>query len=195
MTNLAFLPATEPDDETYGVIPELVPGYPELVLRQVRYPTMVWYNEAVRQEAIAQIRGWDVSPVVLVGFSKSGLGAWNIAREIPDRIAATIIFDAPVARRQLPTWGTQAFYADHTAWQGDLPVRTVEAFAAAVPEAHRLVLISGPGFRAEMCALSRALARIGHDHVFLDCPDMKHHWNSGWIEKGLAALSGPRATR
>jgi pimeloyl-ACP methyl ester carboxylesterase len=188
MVNLVFLPATDPGDETFGMMPNQIPDYPDAALRQVCYPTMVWYNESIRQEAIAQIRRWDVSRVVLIGFSKSGLGAWNIAREIPDRISATIIFDAPVARDQLPPWGTKAFYTDDAAWQKDLPLRTVEAFAAAVTKAHRLVLIPGNNFRNEMRALSQALSQIKHEHIFLDCPEMRHHWNSGWIEKGLNEL-------
>lgn len=187
--NIVFLPATEPDDATYGAIPAQITGHPGLTVHQIRYPTLVWYNESVCNEAIAQIRALDASPVTLVGFSKSGLGAWNITRAMPDIISATIIFDSPVAREQLPTWGTSPFYADDTAWQKDLPHRSTRDFAAAVDDTHQLVLISGPGFHEEMRTLSRALSRIEYKHVFLDRSGIEHHWNSGWIEEGLDKLS------
>lgn len=183
--NLVFLPATAPEDRTYGTIPEQLADYPDAAILQVRFPAMVWYNERIRREAMAQIRAWGNAPIILVGFSKSGLGAWQIARALPDRVAGTLIFDAPVARDQLPPWGTQPFYADDEAWQADLPLRQVQAFDAAVPKHHRLVLISGANFHEEMVSLSQALSDIGHQHVFVDHHDMKHHWNSGWIEEGL----------
>ncbi len=186
--SLVFLPATDPDDRTYGIIPVQLADYPDVSIHQVRFPAMVWYNETVRQYAMAQIGDWGNAPIILVGFSKSGLGAWHIARTMTDRVVATIIFDAPVARAELPPWGTQPFYADDQAWQKDLPLRTAQAFAAAVPEQHRLILISGAKFHDEMGSLSQALADIGHQHVFMDRRDLKHHWNSGWIEEGLARL-------
>ena len=86
MRNLVFLPVCGPGDETYGAIPERITGYPAACLWQVRYPTMVWYSEAIRREAIAQIRSFGAPSVILVGFSKSGLGAWNIVRTIPNLI-------------------------------------------------------------------------------------------------------------
>lgn len=185
MMNLIFLPATEPGDETYGTVPERIEGFPAASIHPVQYPTMVWYNGAVRREAVAQISSLDKTPVTLIGFSKSGLGAWNIARTIPERVTCTIIFDAPVARDILPPWGTAPFYANDTAWQEDLPIRTIPAFQAVMPKEHLLVLISGANFHDEMCALSQELSRHDVPHVFLPRPDLKHHWQSGWIEAGL----------
>ncbi len=191
MPDLVFLPATEPGDKTYGTIPERIDAYPAASLRQVRYPAMVWYNEAVRNEAIAQIRSFDLGSAILVGFSKSGLGAWNIARTIPDRISATIIFDAPVAREEPPPWITVPFYDSDESWHKDLPVCTVEAFEAAVPQTHKLVLISGESFHQEMRLFAGALSKTTVNYVFLARPHLKHHWQSGWIEEGLNALLDP----
>jgi pimeloyl-ACP methyl ester carboxylesterase len=186
MLNLVFLPVSAPGDDEYGTIPNQIAG-PDTTNRQVTYPILVWYNQAVRQEAIEQIRAWALDPVVLVGFSKSGLGAWNLARTIPDRVRATIIFDAPVAREQ-PEWDIGAFYAEDAAWQDDLPIRTIREFEAAMPAPHQLILISGEVFHEEMCAFSRELDRAGLAHAFLPRPHLKHQWNSGWIEEGLNSL-------
>ena len=182
---VVFLPATARDNITYGEIPEKIPAFPDIAVRQVVYPRLVWYNRAVQDEAIAQIRAWNIQSVILVGFSKSGLGAWNIARRIPERVSGTIIFDAPMARESLPPWGTAPFYADDAAWQKDLPLRTCAQFQEAVHPHHRLVLISGTGFHDEMCTLSGRLIKIGLPHAFLPRPELRHHWNSGWIEEGL----------
>ena len=188
VAQLVFLPATEPGDATYGAVPEQVAAYPTAKLYQVRFPSLVWYNAAARTEAIRQIAALEPGPVVLIGFSKSGLGAWNIARAIPDRIAATLIFDAPAARAELPPWGTAPFYADDAAWQEDLPLLHVTDFAAALPRTHKLILISGEGFHDEMALLARALSATELDVTFLPRPHLRHHWQSGWLEDGLAAL-------
>jgi pimeloyl-ACP methyl ester carboxylesterase len=185
MTHLVFLPATESSNTTYGEVPEKIEGVPDVSIHTIQYPHLVWYNKRVCDEAIAQIRALNVSPIVLVGFSKSGLGAWNIARRIPELVSGTIIFDSPVARQELPSWGTAPFYADDASWQEDLPLNTIDEFQAVVPETHQLVLISGPGFHDEMCQLSEALSTRACKHAFLARPHLKHHWNSGWIEEGL----------
>ena len=55
MVNLVFLPATAPDDGTYGAPPERVESRVPVSVRCVRFSTMVWYNEPVRREAISQV--------------------------------------------------------------------------------------------------------------------------------------------
>jgi len=189
--NLVFLPATEPGDQTYGEVPANIEGWTGALIHTIQYPNLVWYNRRVRDEAIAQIRAINVCPVVLVGFSKSGLGAWNIARTIPDLVSSTIIFDTPVARESLPSWGTGPFYEDDSSWQKDLPIFTIDEFQTTMPESHQLVLISGRGFHDEMCHLSDRLSKAGSRHAFLSRPERKHHWNSGWIEEGLNELIHP----
>lgn len=186
--NLVYLPATEPGDATYGVVPPEIPGHPRVSVHAVSFPKLVWYNPVVREQAIAQIRDMKLTDIVLVGFSKSGLGAWNIACAIPDLVSGTIIFDAPVARQTLPSWGTENFYADDAAWRADLPIANIERFKSAVPADHQLVLISGEGFGDEMRQLSRALVHADVRHTFLPRPRMQHHWNAGWLEQALGEL-------
>jgi len=186
--NLVFLPATDPDDTTYGSIPQRIEGYPDVTLYPLYFPHLVWYNKPVRDQAIRQIEALQLSSFVLVGFSKSGLGAWNIACSIPDRVEATLIFDAPVARTEVPPWRTADFYPNRETWLTDLPIRRVLEFKAARPSRHRLVLISGANFPDEMSALSHALTAANAEHTFLPRAHLIHHWNSGWLEEGLGIL-------
>ncbi len=187
--NLIFLPATEPDDTTYGSIPKQIETHPNVTLYPLRFPHMVWYNQAVRDQAIRQIDALQLDSFILVGFSKSGLGAWNIARSIPDRVDATILFDAPVTRTEVPPWGADPFYPTQESWLADLPIRGVSDFKAALPPRHRLILISGANFPDEMAALSHALIAAHVEQTFLPRPHLSHHWNSGWIEEALEVLT------
>ena len=189
--NLVLLPATDPEERRYGVMPERLDAFPTAVLHHVRFQTMVWYNTAVRENAVAQIEAFGLSSLVLIGFSKSGLGAWNIARALPERVAATVIFDAPVTLERRPGWKADDFYADDAAWQADLPCRLVTEFKAAMPATHKLILISGAAFHPAMARLSSLLADALVPHTFLARPAMPHHWQAGWIDEALGIVMGP----
>jgi len=192
---IAFLPATDPADSAYGRPPLHLPEGSGLSIRQVQYPTQVWYNREIREQAAAQLWTEPNTPVVLVGFSKSGLGAWNLTRENPDRVLATLIFDAPMVMETLPDWETEMFYADDTAWQEDLPLRTAGNFDSVMPDTHLLILISGEHFHDQMSEMSRRLTQQGRQHVFFPRPHLKHHWGSGWLEEGLACLQAHLQSR
>ena len=183
--DVVVLPATEPSDRSFGEVPKNLDTGFQVSIRDVQFPRMVWYNHRIRSEAIVQIRSLGVAPLVLVGFSKSGLGAWNIARAIPDLISATVIFDAPVMRTSLPPWGTAPYYADAASWRKDLPANTIPAFQSAMPKTHRLVLISGERFHKEMRLFSRELDSHGLAHIFIPRPRLRHRWDSGWLEIAL----------
>lgn len=183
---LVFLPATAPGDGRFGRPPRIVDA--RTATQVVPFDSMVWYNRPIRQYAIDWMLARDLREIVLVGFSKSGLGAWNIARSLPERVSGTIIFDAPVARGQRPPWDADAFYADDDAWQDDLPLLTVETFRNAVGTRHSLVLVSGANFHDEMVALSAALDASGCPHTFLPRPTLPHRWDSGWLAPALSYL-------
>ncbi len=178
-----ILPATDPADTTFGTPPPALPV--------LHFPGLVWYNPEVRLQAVRQLREEHPSPVTLIGFSKSGIGAWNLTREYPGLVEATVIFDAPMTMEALPPWGTAPFYANDEQWQKDLPLRNLDAFQEAVPAAHPLILISGETFHDQMCRMSEALHKKGREHVFLPRPQMAHHWESGWLEEGLSPLLPP----
>lgn len=186
--NLVFLPATEPSDTTYGTAPCAIGNESNVSLYAVKFPRLVWYNEKIQRDAIAQITALGVGSLILVGFSKSGLGAWNIAKAIPDIVSATIIFDAPMMRKALPPWGTAPYYSDDASWLKDLPARTVHEFKSAMPRTHRLILISGMNFHDEMDQFSDELHRVGLRHSFFACPKMSHRWDSGWLEMALTKI-------
>ncbi len=189
--DLVLLPATEPGDATYGSMPEAWEiGGRAVTVGRVVFPHMVWYNARVRGQAIEQIRALGKPELVLVGFSKSGLGAWNLARAMPELLVGTVIFDAPMVREKLPPWGTAPFYADEGAWQADLPARTIAEFKVAVPAGHRLVLVSGAVFHDEMARMSELLVAAGVEHRFLARPRLRHHWQSGWLDEAVGAIRG-----
>lgn len=186
---VVFLPATRPGETRFGQPPGRIDGFPHLRCATVPFDRQVWYNASVCSVAEAYIRSLQGDRIILVGFSKSALGAWTLTRLLGRRVRGTILFDGPVAREHCPPWDTADFYASDEAWQQDLPIRTIEAYRCSLAADHRLILISGAFFRDEMNALSEALNQASHPHVLMDKTDYPHHWNSGWIDAGIAALT------
>jgi hypothetical protein len=72
--DVIYLPATEPDDDTFGHPPGPFADMPSIRVFEVSYSRMVWYNEEIRVEEIQQIEAMPADQYVLVGFSKSGSG-------------------------------------------------------------------------------------------------------------------------
>lgn len=191
-TTVVFLPATRPGDTRFGRPPERVDGFPELGCATVPFERQVWYNRAVCDAAAAHIRALPGERLILVGFSKSAIGAWTLTSMLGSRVRGTVLFDGPVARDACPPWNTAAFYASDEQWQSDLPIRTINAFRRRLAPDHRLALIPGALFRDEMAALASALRDTGHAHLWIDEARFTHNWNSGWIEAALTALARRR---
>jgi pimeloyl-ACP methyl ester carboxylesterase len=137
---------------------------------------------------VDQLRALPATRPVLVGFSKSGLGAWNLARELGDALAATVIFDAPMARLQTPPWDAARFYPDDAAWQRDLPALHVPQMTGRFAPGP-LIMVTGCKFHDEMVQVSRRMAQAKIDHCLLPQPQREHHWQSGWLQDALAGLA------
>lgn len=185
--HLICLPATPPGDTRFGLPPARLEAFPDWTVHTPHFPRQVWYNAEIRREALRQILELPPAPCILAGFSKSALGAWNLTREHPHLFSATILFDAPAARPQLPPWKTKAFYANDAEWQADQPLFNLDLFLQSVPGTHPLVLVSGELFHDEMAALSDALHARGRQHLFLPRPHLTHRWDSGWLEEAIKA--------
>lgn len=192
--HVVYLPASAPRVTRYGH-PSLETLWADGVLQHVvPFDRQVWYNAAIRRQVLAWLDSLEEGPLVLVGFSKSGLGAMNLALEpsLRKRLRGVVIFDAPVSTMTLPPWETADFYTDDLAWQADLPLLRVNEYARVFDDACRLVMISGEYFAPQMRELADALAAAGVVHDFLDQPTMAHHWQSGWLELAQASLAPRR---
>ena len=178
-----ILPATDPSDNSYGKVPrhELV----GIVVHEVVFASLVWYNCSVRKETERQIGRMSLTGHnILIGFSKSGLGALNYLIENPGVFQACIIFDSPVMRKECPPWETEAFY-DQASWSADLPTEHVDELIA-ISQQTKLVLVSGEFFCDEMLEFSQLLSEGGGKSQFFDL-HFPHRWDSGWLQTAISA--------
>lgn len=183
-----YLPASAPENLSYGQVPSraLFKGNGHFA---VRFEIEVWYNKFWRRETVEQIAPYLTRTNILIGFSKSGLGAMNIARENPGMFDTVLIFDAPLMHLRLPPWNTSDFYTQET-WERDLPQNNMESISELCGQT-RIVHVGGQAFHEDHVAFQalseRTLTACEHHHH----PEYSHSWTSGWVEQALESVLSP----
>lgn len=136
---------------------------------------------------------YPTSERLLLGYSKSGYGAWSLLLRHPELFARAAAWDSPFQTRAPnlyemgPILGTQANFETYRV--PALLEQRRELLAGGPP---RLILMGHGNFRAETVATHDLLEKLGLPHVYRDGPQRVHHWNSGWVADALAALTEAR---
>jgi hypothetical protein len=178
-----YLPASAPDNHNFGKVPD-APAVPGNAILAVRFEKEVWYNKAWRAKTLEQIRPSLAEINLLIGFSKSGLGALNIAIDNPGMFHSVIIFDAPLMHQELPSWNTAEFYSQET-WAEDLPQNRLSGLKELSDRA-AIIHISGDNFAEDHQALHELLTAHDIRASFLARPQLLHSWESGWVQEALS---------
>jgi pimeloyl-ACP methyl ester carboxylesterase len=191
---IVFLPATASDCERYGQPeadwPALRARLPHAECTLIRFDRMVWYTPRIRAEALRRMPNPSgaAGAVTLVGFSKSGCGALNLALDHPGLFRSVVVFDAPLANEDIRRFELSSFYADAQELRADVPLLRVRA--GATFGATDLILVRGETFAEEMDLFFAALRDRNLDAVVPDGVRCPHHWNSGWILPALDLALG-----
>lgn len=169
------LAATAAADRSFGDIAAICAARGWLYLAA---PHQVWYNRGERDRIARALAG--AAGLTLVGFSKSGLGALNLALDHPGLAARVVAFDVPMARDPHPGWGVEDFYPDLAAYRDDLPLTRAPRLRAMAAQV-RLLHIAGALYADDHDAWHRQLdGAPGYD--YLRRPDWPHRWDAGWLD-------------
>jgi hypothetical protein len=125
---------------------------------------------------------------LLLGFSKSGWGAWTLLLRHPDLFNRAAAWDAPLDMRESgqfgsgPIFGTQENFAHYRV--RDLLTRR----ASSLGDEPRLILMGWGGFRDDIQTTHALLDELGISHLYRDGPRRKHDWHSGWVSEAVKFL-------
>ena len=125
----------------------------------------------------------------LLGFSKSGWGAWSLLARHPDLFGRASAWDAPLDMRRFDLYGAGPIFGtqEHFETYRVLPaLQKCETLANSPP---RLVLTGYDNFRNEHFTAHQRLDEWKINHVYRDGPKRKHVWNSGWVEEAVELLA------
>jgi hypothetical protein len=125
----------------------------------------------------------------LVGFSKSGFGAFSLILRNPGLFHAAAAWDAPLMMTcqdefVMPeTFGTSENFNHYS-----IPLllnQQSEIFRRRKP---RLGLFGYSNFRKHLQSAHELLNQLHIPHAFTDGPYRPHRWDSGWLEEAVAFL-------
>ncbi|HUT33706.1 MAG TPA: alpha/beta hydrolase-fold protein [Planctomycetota bacterium] len=123
----------------------------------------------------------------LVGFSKSGWGAFSLLLRHPEAFAAAAAWDAPMMMAR-PGFGMDQVVGTQEQFERYRIERLLRERAAAVRGAERLGLFGYDSFRKDTQAAHALMAELRIPHEYADGPLRKHHWESGWLEGAVRFL-------
>jgi hypothetical protein len=132
---------------------------------------------------------------LLLGFSKSGYGAWSLLLRNPEvfeRAAAwdaPLMLDAPGKYGSGPIFGNSENFADYHL---EALVQKSGGALASDPQGKPRLILTGYGnFRDEIVRMHALLMERQVHHVYRDGPRLEHHWHSGWVTESVRLLLEP----
>jgi hypothetical protein len=126
---------------------------------------------------------------LLLGFSKSGWGAYSLLLRNPEMFAKAAAWDAPLGQQSPTKYGMREVFATQDAldpyciW--DLLLKRAEQFSTK----QRLGLLGYGSFRGHHQATHYRMMNFGILHEYQDGPRREHNWHSGWVPSAVEFLA------
>ncbi len=127
---------------------------------------------------------------LLLGFSKSGWGAWSLLLRRPERFARAAAWDAPLMMDRPGMYGSGPIFGSEENFARYRLSELVRASAERLrtEETPRLLLSGYGSFRGEHERMHKLLGELEIPHTHLDGPQRKHDWHSGWVADAVEWL-------
>lgn len=125
---------------------------------------------------------------LLLGFSKSGFGALSMLLRWPDLFAGAAAWDAPLMKDKPdnfgmgPIFGTQANFDKYRLDHG------IREHGRMILKNRKVVLMGFDHFKEHMERAHSLLEQLNIPHVWIDGPQRRHHWETGWVAPAVEAL-------
>lgn len=125
---------------------------------------------------------------LLVGFSKSGWGAWSLLLRHPDTFARAAAWDAPLTKARPDQFGMGPIFGSQENFEKYKITTLLKQHAELLRPHKRLGLFGYGGFRTHHEQMHRRLDELKIPHAYADGPQRKHDWHSGWLAEAVEFL-------
>lgn len=126
---------------------------------------------------------------LLLGFSKSGWGAWSLLLRYPETFGRAAAWDAPLMMTDIGKYGNRPIFGTQANFLKYRLTDRIRAQAKLLREKPRLILTGyAAGFRQEHIAMHNLLKELRILHEHRDGPQRKHEWHSGWVPEAVELL-------
>lgn len=127
---------------------------------------------------------------LLLGFSKSGWGAWSLLVRHPEMFGRAAAWDAPLMMDQIGKYGSSAIFGTQESFARYQLSTALRDRAEDLQNGKRLVLLGFGGFRQDHEQAHLLLEKLRIPHEYRDGPERKHDWHSGWVPEAVEILLG-----
>lgn len=124
----------------------------------------------------------------LLGFSKSGWGAWSLLVRHPDMFHKAFAWDAPLMLDRPGKYGSGDIFGTEDNFRDYDLSRLLSEKPEELVSEPRLYHQGYHGFRAQHEKMNALLEELGIPSVYRDGPDREHHWESGWLADAVELL-------
>ena len=170
------------------------------------FSALPWYADHPSDPSLRQERYMldDVLPLVegsypvetgregrlLVGFSKSGWGAWSLLLRHPGVFGKAATWDSPLMQDAPDRFGMGPIFGGPENFEHYRITGLIRARANLLRQRCRIILTGYAGaFRAHHRAMHELLVELAIPHEYRDGPQREHHWHSGWLEEAVAIVA------
>jgi hypothetical protein len=125
---------------------------------------------------------------LLLGFSKSGWGAWSLLLRHPGVFDAAAAWDAPLMKEKPDQFGMDGAFATQENFEGYRLTKLLREQAEALGGRQRLAHFGYGNFRDHHQRMQALVEELKIAVLYKDGPQRKHVWESGWIGEAAEAL-------
>lgn len=125
---------------------------------------------------------------LLVGFSKSGWGAFSLILRHPELFQRAAAWDAPLMQEQPNQFGMGPIFGTPENFRHYQISSLLAEPAKTFLESPRLIHLGYDNFREHHRRIEQLMNDVGVQHIFQDGPQRRHHWNSGWLADAVELL-------
>lgn len=130
----------------------------------------------------------DAKGRLLLGFSKSGWGAWSMLLRHPDKFGKAAAFDAPMIMTKHTNFGAGPIFGSAENWENHRIANLLRENSKTLGNEKRLILLGMGNFKADHEKIHALMEELKVPHVNTDGPMRKHDWHSGWVADGVEWL-------
>ncbi|MGB2823822.1 MAG: alpha/beta hydrolase-fold protein [Phycisphaerae bacterium] len=130
---------------------------------------------------------------LLLGFSKSGWGAWSLLLRNPRVFGKAAAWDAPLTQARPDRWGMKEIFGTQENFAKYHVPSLLGRAAGSLGKDNRLALLGYGNFRTHHQTTHEQMLSLKVPHRYADGPRRRHHWAGGWLAEAVDFLAaGPK---
>ena len=130
----------------------------------------------------------EASGRLLLGFSKSGWGAFSLLLRHPDVFGKAAAWDAPLMMDRPNRFGMADIFGTQENFEKYQITKLLKARAGTFQKKKRLILLGYGNFPDQHEKAHGLMTDLKIAHEYRDGPARKHDWHSGWVAEAAELL-------